>query len=222
MADKLSIYNRAALHIGVDRLLTLTDDVETRRVFDGAWPELVEGSMLDGDWNFAKATVSLAKSTTAPTRPGFSQAYDYPQNYLRTIAVAVDPYFQSPFDAYVDEGGFLYSDFEPVYLRYIRNDLVGDTEIDKWPTKFAHYVGALLAFETVERITQGQTSKRDLFNLAVRALRDAKSVDARQEQGKRIATGAWLRARRGGMTGLQRQNNTFTLGGRIVTQPGTV
>lgn len=197
MATKLAVWNQALIHLGKSKLTTLTDDVEARYVFDDAWAGVVEEAFNEGDWNFAKKSASLAESSTGTAALGFTYVYDYPSDYVRTIAVSNEATFSAKFTAYADQGGYLHSSTNPVYLRYISNALDDDDDVPSWPTMFWRYVALKLAYETCNRLTNGASLEDRLEVKMEKALRKAKSVDARNEQGKVLPSGSWMEARGG-------------------------
>lgn len=219
MADKLAVWKQALVHLGQGSINALTDEVEARYAFENAWPGVVEEAFNAGDWNFAKVSVELVESTTGTPAIGWSKVWDYPDDYIRIVAVSAYPGFYEPFGEYVDEGGFIHSRTAPLYLRYISSETLDDVEA--WPTMFWRYVAASLAFETCYRITGGTTKEESLERKKDIALRKAKSVDARQEQGKRIAAGSWIRSRKMGM-GRGDSLGPTLVGGEIVLGEGDV
>lgn len=199
MASKLDIYKQAEIHLGLAQISALTDDVESRYVFDAAWAGVVEEAFNAGDWNFAKTSAQLAESLTGTAAIGWQYVFDYPSDYVRTVAVSPYAGFHDPFAGYVDEGGYLSANSSPVYLRYISDTKQADPTT--WPGMFWRYVAVLLAHDTCEKLT-GSGSKSEKLSGALRvALRKAKSVDARNETGKRLDQGSWMRARRSGYSG---------------------
>lgn len=220
MADKLAVWKQALIHLGSAPINTLTDAVVSVNVFNNAWPGVVEEAFSAGDWNFAKATVELVASVSGVASPGHAYVYDYPASYMRTVAVSPDTRFLTPFNSFLDEGSLLHSNTTPIYIRYISNVNMDDANIGTWPTMFWRYVAVKLAYETCERITQSTTREAVLNKLLTKALRRAKSVDARNEPGKEIPQGSWLRARRGD----DRQGGDFSsvVGGEIILSEGDV
>lgn len=219
MASKLDIYKQALVHIGKAGITALTDDVESRHVFDTAWTGVVEEAFNSGDWNFAKKSALLVWNEGATPATGWSYAMDYPADYMRTLAVSPRPRFDEPFYDYADEGGLLSANTNVIYLRYISDDNTDDTTT--WPTMFWRYVALFLAYETCEKLTNGSTKQEDLEKRLERALRKARSVDARNENNKLLPTGSWLRARRGGGVGRSDSGGTL-VGGQITLGEGDV
>ena len=197
MADKLEIWRWALIDLGKARIETLTDDAEAVYVFNDAWSGVVQEAFEEGDWNAFKETSSLSESGTGTATLGYDYVFDYPDDYVRTVAVSPDQYFTAPFTAYVDQDGYIHSSVNPLHLRYISNAKMGDDQIENWPRAFARYVATKLAYETCERLTNGTTLEEKLEKRVRKRLRQAKSVDARNEQGREVRNSNWLNARVG-------------------------
>jgi hypothetical protein len=220
MADKLALWNQTLIHLGKASITALTDDVETVYVFGNAWAGVLMQAFNAGDWNAFKKSAQLSESSAGTAAIGWSYVVDYPSDYLRTVAVSPYAGFEQPFYDYVDEGGFLSSSTKPIYLRYISNAKQADASIDGWPEMFWRYVAMLLAYETCDKLTNGATKQADLENRLKKALRDAKSVDARNEN-RPMRPGSWLRSRRGYEAGNGSSIGT-TVGGEITLGEGDV
>ncbi|SCW39046.1 hypothetical protein SAMN02927900_01292 [Rhizobium mongolense subsp. loessense] len=223
MADKLQIWKQALVHLEKTTITTLTDDVEAVYTFGAAWPGVVEEAFNAGDWNFAKVSAALALNGTETPAIGWTYVFDYPDDWMRTVAVNNRPEFRSPFRDYADEGGFLHANTNILYLRYISRDRMADDQIGDWPSMFWKYVAVKLAFDTCGRLTAGDTLEQKLEKRLDKALRQAKSVDARNENNKVIAPGSWLRSRFGAGCGPFGGANGGTLvGGEITFEEGDV
>lgn len=220
MADRLALYNQSLIHLGSASITALTDDVPAVNVFGNAWGGVLMQAFNAGDWNAFKKSAQLSESSTGTAAIGWNTAYDYPTDYLRTVAVSPYAGFEQPFQDYVDEGGFLSSNTTPIYLRYISNAKMADGSVDTWPAMFWRYVAMLLAYETCDKLTNGATKQADLEKRLTKALRDAKSVDARNEN-RPMRPGSWIRSRRGYGTGNGSSIGT-TVGGEIQLGEGDV
>lgn len=216
MADKLAIWKQALVHLGSAPIASLTDSVQSVNVFNSAWLGVVEEAFSEGDWNFAKKSVGLTQSGTPAV--GWTYAFPYPDDYLRTVEVSDSALFNHPFITFQDQGGELYGNNPNLYLRYISNEKIAYETT--WPTMFWRYVAIKLAYETCERITQSSAGQDRLERRLMLGLRKAKSVDARNEQNSVLDEGSWLRARRGGV-GPGRESAS-TLGGEIILADGDV
>lgn len=219
MATKLQVWKQALVHLEKE---TINDTVDTEvtavNVFANAWDGVVEEAFNEGDWNIFKVSAALSLNLVVTPSSGWTYVFDYPADYLRTVSVSLSPYFNNGYMNFVDEGGYLHSNVNTLYLRYISNAFVDD--VDKWPTMFWRYVALKLAFETCGRLTGGTGLRDRLEKQVEKALRKAKSVDARNENNKQLGPGSWLRARHGfGGVGC---GTVTTLGGEINFEEGDV
>jgi hypothetical protein len=221
MADKLAVWNQALVHLEKQPLVSLTSDVEPRYVFDTAWPGVVEEAFNEGDWNFAKVSAQLDLNGSETPAIGWSYVFDYPDDYMRTVAVSSIPDFFHPFYAYVDQGGFLHSSSDVLYLRYISEAKMVDASVPSWPALFWRYVALKLAFETCGKLTGGTTLGQLLEKKMEKALRKAKNIDARNENNKVERPGSWLLSR-GGTYGRRGGYAGSLVGGSIVPEEGDV
>lgn len=224
MADKLAVWKQALIHLEKETIVTLADNLPAVDTFTAAWPGVVEEAFNAGDWNFAKKTVALVLNGAVTPSVGWQNVFDYPDDWMRTVSVNGFPQFHSEFRDYVDEGGYLHSNTTTLYLRYISNARMEDDEIGTWPTMFWRYVALKLAYDTCGRLTSGDTLEQKIEARMERALRQAKNVDARNENNKVIAPGSWITARRGGGPfGSHSNNHGGTLvGGEITPGEGDV
>lgn len=223
MADKLAMWNRALLHLGLGRLITLTDDVESRFVFDEAWPTVALDGLARGDWNFAQVTAELTESTTTTVIPGFEFAFDHPADWLRTIAfnfVAdfTDFFYYTGLPEVYEERGSWFMNSETFFVRYISTDFTQDANLTVYPPSYVEFIAALLAFQTCERLTQGKSKQEFLEKLVTKTLLKAKSNDARNLKEQRIRPGNWSRALRG--SAFRREGLGTLVGGSIEAPEG--
>jgi hypothetical protein len=222
MADKLAVWKQALVHLERETITTLTDDVEPVYVFGAAWAGAVEEAFSSGDWNFAKATVALSADGAGTPAVGWSYVFDYPADWLRSVAISDRADFSSQFIDYADEGGNLHANTDALYLRYISSTKMADGQISTWPTMFWRYVALKLAFDTCGKLTSGDTLERKIFDRMEKALRQAKNVDARNENNKVIRTGSWVLSRRGAGVGGSGSNGGTMVGGTITFGEGDV
>lgn len=198
MTDKLSVYNTALTHCGSRRLASLAENREARRALDAAWAGgILNRALRAGQWDFAARSVLIDVSPSVEPEFGLRYAFDKPDDYIRTLNISGDEYFNEPLLQYQFEGGYFYADVEPLYLRYVSNgtDFGGDYSL--WPPDFAEYVALLLAAQVAERLSGGRRTKAELEEQAKMMLKDAKGTDAADQPTKFPPHGSWTRARMG-------------------------
>lgn len=221
MASKLDVWNQALVHLEKEPLASLSSEKEARYVFDAAWPGVVAQAFNEGDWNFAKKSVALSLNNSETAALGWSYVFDYPDDYERTIAVSNVPDFAQQFFDYIDQDGFIHANTNALYLRYVSTTKQADNQVTAWPTMFWRYVAVKLAHETCGKLTSGATLGDKLEKMEKKALRQLKSVDARNQPNAQIPAGSWIRARRGGYGGNSGLGNTI-VGGEISFGEGDV
>lgn len=224
MATKLQIWNRALYHLGEPQLVTLTDDVESRRVIETIWLSVLEDALSRGDWNFAMKTRLATVAAGEMPSPGYQSVFNKFSDWQRTITFAhtefVDDSFSDDFDV-LDEGQFWHTHNPVLYVRYISTDFAQDSAIQFFPTSYVQFVQYLLARDICERLTQGTGLYEKLDILMDRQLLKAKSIDARNMKQTVIRPGQWAQAL-GGNSSLRRSDRYNTISGVIPARKGGV
>ncbi|MUO85573.1 hypothetical protein [Agrobacterium vitis] len=217
MATKLEIWNRALIAMGRAVMTSTDDDVEPKYIFDVVWDAVVDQAFSRGDWNFAKKIASLSPSGSGSA--GFANAFDYPDDYLRTVAVGctVNPRNEQ-FREFADQDGQLHANADPLYLIYISS--AATTEFASWPPAFAEFVVAHLAFTTCGSLTGSSDMQDRIEKRATKTLLLAKNIDARNENNKSIGRGSWIKARQGGWCGPGSSSNSGGGGVNAEITPG--
>lgn len=198
MTSKLTLYNGALREIGERRLASLSENREPLRVLNDAWDEgAVNFCLGAGIWRFAKRTVQLASETSIAPTFGYRKAYEIPSDHIRTAAISADEYQTIPLTQYRFEGGYWYTDAEPIYVSYVSNGASYGGDYSLWPEEFIQYVHAYLASQACIRLAQDTTQKEKLEKLVDSRLRDAASSDAMEDPTIFPPPGSWVRSRLG-------------------------
>lgn len=199
MATQLSLYNEALRLIGERRLASITENREPRRVLDDVWNDgAVNYCLEQGQWNFAMRAVEISKSTTTIPAFGYTNAFDKPNDHIRTAGVAEDEYFNVPLTRVLEEVGFWFADIDPIYVRYVSNSANYGNDLTRWPQTFSKFVAAFLASEAVLTLTQDDGKHKTMIAIMQRRLTDARSKDAMAEATAFPPQGSWSSARHGG------------------------
>ena len=195
---QLGLYNEALRLLGERRLGSLSENREPRRVLDDIWNDDAREYCLEqGMWNFAMRAVRIDKSTTTPAF-GYLNAFDKPNDHIRTAGVAEDEYFNVPLVRMVEEVGFWFADIDPIYVRYISKSDSYGLDLTRWPTTFSKYVAAYLASEAVLTLTQSTDKQRIILALVDQRLKDARSKDAMGDPTAFLPQGNWTSSRNRG------------------------
>lgn len=193
--DKLSIYNRTLRMLGQRKLANLAENVESRLVLDDLWTDEVQYCLEQGFWHHAMTTAELHSTGT----PAFGQPYAMakPSDFVRLYYLSPYEDAQAPLFRFVDEGGYWFTDVDPVYARYVSNASDKGFDPAQWPATFAEYVVCRLAVKACLGITSSAEKLQGLQGMEKRARTDARSKDAMKEGPKFPPEGSWARSRRG-------------------------
>lgn len=185
MASKTDIANRALFKVGERRVSNVeTTDTEAAKTINELYDTVRDTVLSSYPWNFAIKRVSLAPDATAPAWQ-WDYAYTMPADFLSLILVKDNP-------EYDFEGGKVLTDEgKTLYIKYIaRIDNTGD-----YSPVFVEAFAALLAVESVEKITQSNTKKAALQQEYQQILAKAYMVDAIENPIKDLEQDEWVDAR---------------------------
>ncbi len=212
MATKLSIYNGALSVIGERKLASLTENREPRLKLDDIWDnDLIDRVLQMGQWNFAKRTVELTASPSVTPSFGYQYAFDKPTDFIRTMMVCHDEYFNIPITRYSDEAQWWFCDAEQIYVAYVSNDTQWGADLSLWPHNFTEMVEHYLAWKVAPRIAGIDISDKRLANQWKMWLAEAKAVDAMESPAKFAPKGGWARSRKGFRSGQNERGNRSQL-----------
>lgn len=197
MSNQLNVYNDALQLVGERQLVSLTENREPRRLLDAVWDGALKYCLEQGQWNFAIRSVRVNYSPSVEPPFGYRRAFNKPDDYVRTVAFASDPFFNSPIIQYTDEAGFWFCDLDEIFIRYVSNDQSFGLDSSLWPETFSSFVAAYLAKKIAPRLKNGTDRERLAREYKV-AKTDALTKDAIQEPTKIFPTGRWVRSRHGG------------------------
>lgn len=196
---QLKLYNGALSYLGERKLSSLTEARASRRALDDVWDGGdFKGLVLEnGFWNFAIRTVQIDYDPSIDPGFGYPYAIDKPSDWIRTVAISADEYFVAPLLEYSDEAGYIFSDNETLYMRYISNDDNYGGNLAEWPESFSEYAKAFMAHRASMRLTQSEDKTEYLRKLSEKLLIQARSRDAMNEPPVFSPQGSWVSSRRG-------------------------
>lgn len=204
MTDKLTVYNLIAHHLGVRRFRTLTDAVEARRTIDDFWNTAVLRCLEEAQWNFMLRFIQEDASTNVVPGFGWKYAFPKPVDFVRTTMVSTVETFTPPLLDFVDETGYWYANFTPLFIKYQSNDPQYGMDLGAWSANFTTYVSLQIAEDACLKVTGSTEKLEGQFGISRRlrvARIKAKSNDAMNEGPREMPTGTWARSRRGFLRG---------------------
>jgi hypothetical protein len=198
MATKLTIYNGALAILGERKLANLTENREPRYKLDEVWDnDFIERVLQMGQWNFACRRVELTASSSVTPAFGYQYGFDKPNDFVRTMAVCYDEYFELPITRYSDESQWIFCDTEVIYYAYVSNDTQWGSDLTLWPFNFTEMAEHYLAMKVAPRLTGLKMGATELTGLWKMWLATAKATDAMEGPVKFAPEGSWSRSRRG-------------------------
>lgn len=194
MASQLDIYRGALRLLGPSELASLSEGRPERYKLDAAWDSAVAYVLAKGMWNFAIRTVEI-DADVGPAPLGFEHSFTKPTDLVRVVAISDTPQFLEGIKRYEDQAGKWYTDFDPIYVRYVSNDDDYGLDLDKWGEPYAKVLEAYLAFECGLPISADRGNRNDLYTLFKERLKDAKALDTVDERVRYSPPGRWTRSR---------------------------
>lgn len=212
MPSKLSVYNGALTVLGERDLDTVTENRPVRYKLDKVWDnDFVDRVLKMGQWKFAGRTVQLEASPSVTPSFGLQYAFDKPTDFLRTMALCHDEYFNLPITRYSDEGQWIFCDSELIYLRYVSNDSQWGGDYSLWAPDFTEFAEHYLAYKVAPRLVGLNLSETELERKYKARLMEAKSSDAMEQPPKFAPQGGWARSRQGFRSGQGDRGNRSKL-----------
>jgi hypothetical protein len=212
-ASRLKIYNGALRMLGERKLASLSENREPRRVLDEVWDDdFTDFCLEQGLWNFAMRSIELTYSPSITPAFGYTRAFDKQTDWIRTGAVSLDEFFNTPLIQYVDEGEYWRANHDTLYIKYVSNDSSYGGDLSLWPASFIRYVEAELASQSCERITKSDAKQVDLERKAKRFLAEAKNKDAMNQPAQFPPNGSWVSSRMANSGGNRGRNRSSLLG----------
>lgn len=209
--SQLSLFNGALRILGERKLASLTEAREPQRVLTDIWNDgkgAIWAMLEKGFWKFAIRSASMTYSPSITPSFGYQFAFNKGTDWVRTVAVCSDPYFNQPLTQYDDEGGYLYCDFSTIYVKWVSNDASYGGDTTKWTEKFINYFEHYLAYRGCFRITMNKAKEADIKKDYESAGVEARSHDAIEGPTKFMPTGSWAGARRGRFSFRNRNNDS--------------
>ncbi len=201
MATQLGVINDTLSMLGDSEIAQseLTDQTrETARVLASAWPDAVDFVLSAAPWIFASRIVALTPfgevgEQETYAAPGYSRAFQIPDDHLRTNWLRATPYPDTQPIRFVMQDGFWHADLTMLYASYVSHQYRSP---DDWTPLFAKTVAAYLAFIRGPRIRPAADANE--LRLKYDAMMDqARTVDASEQPFAWHRTGRLVRSRGG-------------------------
>ncbi len=203
MATKLQLYNKALLYCKERSLGSLSEEREPRRLLDHVYDTGgIDFCLEEGLWKFATRSVRIDFDASEDPEFGFQYMFTKPTDWVKTVSVCSDEYFQNPITHYAHRNGFWYSDLQEIYVQYVSNGTDFGYSLGDWPASFLNYVASHFALEICGKLKGAGVTRDEVMQIHEENRANAKNNDAWNQPQRYPATGRWASARlRGGRGG---------------------
>lgn len=202
--SQLSLYNSALRILGERKLASLVEERLPRRVLDDIWDDgnggAINHCLEQGLWKFAIRSQAYTYNPSITPDFGLAYAFNKPDDWLRTAAVATDPYFNNPLTQYADENGYWFADWQTLYIKYVSSDDQFGNDMSLWPQSFIKFVEGYLAYYAAPQICEDEKKEEKAKKIMNEARLAAKSKDAMDGPAEFMPQGAWAGSRFGRYT----------------------
>lgn len=196
--SQLTLYNEALIEMKVTPLVDLLEFNESRRVLDVVYDTTLQAMLEAGYWKFAIRSVKIEKDPDITPAFGESNAFNFPNDWVKTYLVSGSERFDPPLENYKEEAHLLFAESDPIYLRYVSNSNVGyGMDPTRWTERFHRATALELAWRACPKAAGSSESLREeIEKNKVIALSRALAFEALREPPRRPPEGRWNRARR--------------------------
>lgn len=206
MTTKLQLYKRAALHLKQTPPSSLTEDIECRRIFDVHYDDVLKWFLENGFWTSAMRTMEITENTDITPGFGYSHVHDFPADYVRKHTISLSEFMDPPLDnsfggtGYLIENNQIWTDSTPIYMRYVSNDSLYGTNLDRWTDKMAEAFSLELAVRSAGKLTGSEEKHEKLKEQGLMALGVANVHDSLEQPTQMGRQGRWVGNRFGRRT----------------------
>lgn len=195
------IYNKALFIIGLDEIVSNTDDSNRRSKCDVCVGlGLVETVLEDVGWAFGLTSQKITYDPSLEPGWGFQRVFAKPSDMHRISGIFFDEHFSSPIKDYRDEGDNWFCGVDVIYVEYVKTSFL--TNPDSWPQYFSNLVSSHMAVEICVSLG-GDIENAEKY--LERNSNEAESTDAMSSPPQMIRAGSWVRSKRESYTRSRRQ-----------------
>lgn len=184
VSSEVDICNLALQRLGAKAISALSEDSTAGRECNRVYAHARDSELRAHPWNFARARVSLAASSTDPLF-GLGKQYPLPNDFLRILPD------NEVRDWQIEGRSILTDDGEPLQLVYIKRV----TDPNDFDELFITLLVARIAVDIAEKITQSNTKKADAKDAYAEAKAEARKVNSFENVAREAPTDSWINAR---------------------------
>lgn len=183
--SSVDIVNSALLKLGCTPIASLDDGVKASIAASNQYDKCRKQVLRAHPWNFAIRRVELASVVVTPAF-GYDYVFALPANCLRVLPD--EEYYDTPYKV---EGRYIYTDESTFKIKYIE-DIEDVTLFDAC---FEEALACCLAQDLAIHMKNSTQLAALMYEGYVRALKQARSVDAQEGTPEVVRATSWRSAR---------------------------
>lgn len=189
MSSIVAICNRGLQKLGADHIMSLDENTKEARECKLAFEPTRDSELRAHAWNFAVKRMAIPASGTAPAF-GYSYAYPLPSDCLRLLK---NDHREEVYPRAwkLESRAILTNESGPLLIRYIARI----TDPSVYDATFVEALSCKLAMELCEALTQSNTKRQLAAEEYKAAIREARRVNAFENQPAEQDTDPWITAR---------------------------
>lgn len=198
---KLQLYKRAIELCEQTPIAALTDTTEARRRCDTHYDDVLAWLVEQAFWRCAMRTVEITENTGVAPAFAYEYAHDLPSDFVKRYVVSASEFLDPPLDgqeqgnAYLIEGGYIWANVTPIYMRYSSNSASYGLDVTAWTEGMANAAAHELAARIAPTITGSSTKADELHEKALLLAGKAATFDAMQQTTQSTREGRWTKNR---------------------------
>lgn len=167
----VELCNHALQQLGADRIASLTEANERARVCNLMYEQTRDSVLAAFAWPFATTRIACA-AVDDTNLTEYDYQHQLPSDYVKLVDILDDESYKKINGAdFFIEGDRIYSDYSPLYIRYVKR--IEDPT--KFPELFVDCLAMTLAAKIAPRLTQNTQLALTASQLAGNALAIAKA-----------------------------------------------
>jgi len=189
--SKLALCNLALLKLGVDPIVTLTENTKAAKLCTAMYENLRKALLRNYNWGFALSRASLITAVMPSPAWGYGNAFTLPSDCLKVIQ-AEDPYTE-----YKVESNLILTDDSDINILYVRDE----DDTDAMPEDFKNALALYLAANMALPLIKDRNLHIDMQNLFRDSVKEIRSIDAQEKGHSDFFVDTWLDSRVGSNVG---------------------
>lgn len=198
---KLQLYKRAIELCEQTPIAALTDTTEARRRCDTHYDDVLSWMVEQAFWRCAMRTIEITENTGVAPAFAFEYAHDLPSDFVKRYVISASEFLDPPLDdqshanSFLIEGGYIWANVTPIYMRYSSNGTSYGLDLTAWTEGMANAAASELAARIAPTVTGSSETAQELHERAMLLAGKAATFDAMQQTTQTTREGRWTKNR---------------------------